>query len=66
MKVYVIENRGCDINYVVFSGTLRECNEWMRKNTIPHPLNGDIFISLYDEDVNGNGDPFTYTIEEDF
>lgn len=60
----VIEERGCGIRYTVFSGSLDDCQTWMALNTKEHPNNPDIRVHFDDEFVNGNGDPFTYTIEE--
>lgn len=61
----VIEDRGCDIRYTIISGTYMDCVNWMDRNTIPSPLNNTIRISINAENINGNGDPFTYTIEPD-
>ena len=64
-KVFVvIEDRGCGIKYNVIIGSYRECIEWINYNTNPHPLNNSIRISKNEDDINGNGDYFTYTIEE--
>lgn len=60
----VIENRGDDIKHVIFAGSEEECNIWMFYNTKEHPSNPDIRISILKRDVNGNGEPFTYTVEE--
>lgn len=66
MKTFsIIEDRGCGIRYTIISGTYTDCVNWMDKNTIPSPLNNAIRISINADDVNGNGDPFTYTIEEE-
>lgn len=59
----VTEHRGGNINYIVFIGDYEDCNTWMVLNTKEHPNNPDIRISIDDENVNGNGEPFTYTIE---
>lgn len=59
----IVENRGHNINYIVFIGDYGDCNTWMTLNTKEHPNNSDIRISVNDENVNGNGEPFTYTIE---
>ena len=58
----VIEDRGCGIQYPRHFGTLTECQWWMKQNTHTHPLNSGIFVNN-DEDANGNGDMFTYTVE---
>lgn len=66
MKKYnVVENRGCDVKYIIFSGDSNDCEIWMALNTKNHPNNPEIKIHIDDENVNGNGDPFTYTIEEE-
>ena len=65
MECKVIEHRGAGINYTIFTGTEEDCNIWMFLNTKEHPSNPDIRISILDSDVNGNGEPFTYTIEEE-
>ena len=59
----VVENRGHDIKYIMFIGDYEDCNTWIALNTKEHPNNPDIRISIDDENVNGNGEPFTYTIE---
>lgn len=59
----VIENRGNDINYIILIGGYEDCVEWMALNTKEHPLNDSIRISIDDNNVNGNSEPFTYTIE---
>lgn len=64
MNYSVIENRGNDIKYVIFTGSEKDCYIWMFYNTKEHPNNPDIRISILKSDVNDNGEPFTYTIEE--
>lgn len=59
----VVEHRGHDINYIMFIGTYDDCEIWMALNTKEHLNNKDIRIHIDDENVNGNGEPFTYTIE---
>lgn len=59
----IVEDRGGDIKYIVFIGDLDDCELWMALNTKEHPNNDAIRISIDDENVNGNGEPFTYTIE---
>lgn len=60
----VVENRGHDIRYDVMTGSKSQCIDWFNHKTIAHPNNPDIRISTDEENVNGNGDYFTYTIEE--
>lgn len=59
----IVENRGNDIKYIIFIGDLDDCELWMALNTKEHPSNPDIRVHIDDENVNGNGEPFTYTIE---
>ena len=59
----VVEDRGCGIDYPAYEGTLELCEAWMKWNTHPHPLHKGIFVSNEEENVNGNGDMFTYTVE---
>lgn len=59
----VTEHRGHDINYIMFIGDYKDCEAWMALNTREHPNNPDIRISINNENVNGNGEPFTYSIE---
>lgn len=61
----VVEHRGGDIKYVIFTGSYDDCYVWMFLNTKEHPSNKDIKIHIDEDNVNGNGDPFTYTIEEE-
>lgn len=61
----VIENRGDGIKYVIFAGSEEDCNLWMFYNTKEHPNNPDIRISVLKSDVNSDGEPFTYTIEDE-
>lgn len=61
----IIEDRGCGICYDVFFGTEEECIEWMEMYTMPHPLNEHLRISIDDDDVNGNGEPFDYVMRVD-
>lgn len=61
----IVEDRGGDIKYIVFIGDLDDCEVWMALNTKEHPNNPSIRIHFDDTFVNGNGDPFTYTIEEE-
>ena len=65
----IIEDRGCEIRYTVFSGTLYACERWIADNTIEHPLKKTIRCRLDDtgNDLlrNGNGDAFTYDIVAD-
>lgn len=60
----VVEDRGCDVQYLAFVGSFDECNEWMLRNTFEHPWNEDIRVhnNMY---VNGNDDLFTYYITEE-
>ena len=59
----IVENRGCGIKYTVFSGTKEECAAWLNANTIL-AFDGAQHINVDDSCVNGNGEPFTYTVEE--
>ena len=64
-EMYVVtEERGYSICYNVFEGVLSECEDWMKIHTQPHPLNKNIFISKDKEDCDGNGNPYTYVINE--
>lgn len=63
IKFKVVEDRGCDIRYDVITGSYSQCIDWLNCNTVAHPNNPDIRISG-SLDENGNGDYFTYTIEE--
>lgn len=66
MKTFnVIEDRGYGVKYTIFSGSLDDCQIWMHLNTKEHPSNPDIRIHIDEENVNGNGEPFTYTVEEE-
>ena len=60
----VVEDRGCGIKYTVAQGTLEEVSKWMRVNTQEHPLSDEIAVhkEMY---CNGNGELFTYHIEEE-
>ena len=60
----IVENRGCDVRYDVITGSYSQCIDWLNYNTVEHPDNPDIRISKLEDDVNSNGDYFTYTIEE--
>lgn len=60
----VVENRGHDIRYDIMTGSKSQCIDWLNHNTVAHPNNPDIRISIDENNVNGNGDYFTYTIEE--
>lgn len=59
----IVENRGCGVNYITFIGSYDDCQTWIALNTKEHPNNPDIRISIDDNNVNGNGEPFTYSIE---
>lgn len=59
----IVEHRGHDINYIVFIGSYDDCQTWMALNTKEHPNNDAIRISIDNNNVNGNREPFTYTIE---
>lgn len=59
----IIENRGNGINYTVFRGTQKECIEWLDKNTKP-AYYGAQRVNIDDTCVNGNGEPWTYTVEK--
>lgn len=65
MKKYnVIEERGCNIEYVVFFGSDDECAEYVANILDAQDTEKDLPLEercLY----NGNGEPFTYRIEED-
>lgn len=61
----IVEHRGYGIDYTIFTGTAEDCEIWMFLNTREHPNNKELRISILDSDVNGNGEPFTYTIEEE-
>lgn len=61
----VIENRGDGVKHIIFEGTAKDCNIWMFYNTKEHPKNPDIRISVLKSDVNSDGEPFTYTIEDE-
>lgn len=65
MNYKVVEHRGAGINYTIFAGSEKECHIWMFYNTKEHPNNPDIRISILNSDVNDNGEPFTYTVEEE-
>lgn len=66
MKTFnVIENRGNGVKFAIISGTYMDCVNWMDRNTIPNPLNAKIRISSNADDVDSNGNNFTYTIEAD-
>lgn len=54
----VTEHRGYGIDYCVFSGSIEECEDWLKTNT--HEDANGFNISNDDEDINGNGEPFTY------
>ena len=60
----VVEDRGCDVRYTAAKGTLEEVSKWMRVNTQEHPLSDEIAVhkEMY---CNGNGELFTYHIEEE-
>lgn len=59
----VVEDRGCEIEYVVLVGSLKACREWMSQNTCGHPCNNNIYVhnNMY---VNGNGDLVSYYISD--
>lgn len=63
MSYKIVENRGHDIKYIVCIGNYEDCHNWMSLNTKEHPNNPDIRVSIDDDNINGNGEPFTYTIE---
>ena len=65
MKNYnVIEERGCNIEYVVFSGSSYECSEFVA-NVLDYQ-DGERELPLHERSFhNGNGEPFTYRIELD-
>lgn len=48
---YVQEDRGCGISYNCFEGTAQQCQAYIDS------------LVLTDDDVNGNGEPFTYSVE---
>ena len=60
----IVENRGYGIRYDVITGNYSHCIDWLNYNTVEHPNNSNIRISKLEDDINGNGDYFTYTIEE--
>lgn len=53
----IIEDRGCNISYSVFWGTEKECAKWLADNC---ELWHNQYISLDGDNINGNGEPFTY------
>lgn len=57
----VIENRGCDIQYSVYQGSQKACDQWIEDNC--HVI-GDTCVSNDPSCENGNGYPFTYSINE--
>lgn len=59
----VIEYRGCEMEHVVFVGSLKECTEWMSQNTREHPSNDYIQVHN-DMYVNGNGELLSYYISD--
>jgi len=65
----IIEDRGCDDRFIVFSGTLFGCEKWMADNTIEHPLNNRKRCRLDESGDelmrNNNGEPFVYEIGTD-
>ena len=59
----VIEYRGCEIEHLVFDGSLEECREWMDRNTCDHPQN--YYIRVHnDMYVNENNELLSYYISE--
>ena len=61
-KFNVVEYRGKDICYAVYSGTYKECLDFLNKNYDGYPLNEGVWLSRDKDDVNGGGWPFTYEI----
>ncbi len=60
----IIEDRGCDIQYSRFSGTEKECQEWLNNNCWYDTHTNDYYSKSLD-DVNGNNEPFTYYLDSD-
>lgn len=60
----VVECRGYDVEYVVFSGSKDECIDWLDENTESHPMNDALRVNK-ELTVNGNGNPFTYEIRRE-
>ena len=60
----IVECRGYDIEYIVFSGNKNQCMDWLSDNTESHPMNDEIRVSK-ELLVNGNGNPFTYEIRRE-
>ena len=60
----VIECRGYDVEYIMFSGNKKECLNWLDENTESHPTNPLLKVSK-ELLVNGNGNPFTYEIRRE-
>ena len=59
----VVEDRGCEIEYVVFIGSLEACHKWMNRMCCSHPCSNEVHVNneMY---MNGNGDLFTYYITD--
>lgn len=64
MFMFIVEHRGCGINYTVYRGTESQCYEWLSRNTKPE-YEGAQLVNIDDSCVNGNGEPWTYTVEEE-
>ena len=62
LKYEVIEERGCSIEYSIFNGTRKECQDFiveiLNLQNIAYRDKVD-----YDSYFNGNGEAFTYRIK---
>jgi hypothetical protein len=57
-KCKVIEDRGCDVKYVVCEGTIDECKRWCAEHC-------EMMLGMVvskDHETNGNGDYWSYSI----
>jgi hypothetical protein len=55
----IVEDRGCSIQYVRFSGTWEECQKWLEENTILSEIGTHIPVEV--DDFNKNWD---YSIKD--
>ncbi len=50
----VIEDRGCGIQYAMFSGTWEECQKWLKENTRTSGIGRHVPVEV--DDFNKNWD----------
>lgn len=63
----IVQHRGCEIDYEVFHGTVIECKaEIKRLAKVPNePEVGNYYVTNEIEEINGDNQPFHYSIEVD-